>query len=75
LAGSAENLSLTPQDREALRELLNVSQFEIANSDAPEIQASVTKAGGQKCERCWHWETDIGKHAEHPTICGRCAKR
>ncbi len=32
----------------------------------------VLHADGQKCERCWHWETDIGQSAEHPTICGRC---
>jgi len=35
---------------------------------------TVEKADGQKCERCWHWETDIGKNSEHPTICGRCVK-
>jgi isoleucyl-tRNA synthetase len=25
-----------------------------------------------KCERCWHHRPDVGSHAEHPTICGRC---
>jgi isoleucyl-tRNA synthetase len=34
----------------------------------------IEHADGQKCERCWHWETDIGKNVEHPTICGRCAQ-
>ncbi|HZL13641.1 MAG TPA: zinc finger domain-containing protein [Verrucomicrobiae bacterium] len=34
----------------------------------------VEKADGQKCERCWHWETDIGQNAEHPTIFGRCVE-
>ena len=34
----------------------------------------VSKAAGQKCERCWHWETDVGSHPEHPTICGRCVQ-
>jgi isoleucyl-tRNA synthetase len=29
---------------------------------------------GQKCERCWHWETDIGQNAEHPTICCCCVE-
>jgi isoleucyl-tRNA synthetase len=54
-----------------LRELLNVSQLEIRNKDNRE-SVLVTKAAGQKCERCWHWEMDIGKNLEHPTICGRC---
>jgi len=57
-------------DRELLRELINVSALKISKGDAVSIQ--VAKADGQKCERCWHWETDIGQNPEHPTICGRC---
>ncbi|OYQ40727.1 isoleucine--tRNA ligase [Rhodoferax sp. TH121] len=26
----------------------------------------------QKCERCWHYRSDIGADAAHPTLCGRC---
>ena len=33
----------------------------------------VVHADGQKCERCWHWETDVGSDREHPTVCARCA--
>jgi isoleucyl-tRNA synthetase len=36
------------------------------------ITIGIAKAAGQKCERCWHYETDIGDHAAHPTLCGRC---
>jgi isoleucyl-tRNA synthetase len=36
------------------------------------LAIQVAKADGQKCERCWHWETDIGNSREHPTLCGRC---
>ncbi|MFA5939426.1 MAG: isoleucine--tRNA ligase [Sinimarinibacterium sp.] len=25
-----------------------------------------------KCERCWHQRADVGSHAAHPTLCGRC---
>ncbi len=25
-----------------------------------------------KCERCWHYRADVGSHADHPSICGRC---
>jgi isoleucyl-tRNA synthetase len=39
-----------------------------------ELVAEVSKADGQKCERCWHWETDIGRNTDHPTICGRCVE-
>jgi len=25
-----------------------------------------------KCERCWHVRAEVGMHAEHPGLCGRC---
>ncbi len=53
-----------------LRELLNVSQIEFTVGDNVSVQ--IAKADGQKCERCWHWETDIGHNPTHPTICSRC---
>jgi isoleucyl-tRNA synthetase len=59
-------------NEELLRELVNVSALHITPGASDAI--SVTKADGQKCERCWHWETDIGQNAEHPTLCGRCVE-
>ena len=59
-------------DSELLRELVNVSALKITVGETDSI--IVSKADGQKCERCWHWETDIGQNTEHPTICGRCTK-
>ncbi|HEV2610146.1 MAG TPA: isoleucine--tRNA ligase [Noviherbaspirillum sp.] len=32
----------------------------------------VTPSAHQKCERCWHYRADVGSHAEHAGICGRC---
>jgi len=55
-----------------LRELLNVSQLTVEASDV-ETDAVITHADGAKCERCWHWETDIGSSAAFPMLCGRCA--
>jgi isoleucyl-tRNA synthetase len=26
----------------------------------------------EKCERCWHYRADVGSHAEHAGLCGRC---
>ena len=59
-------------DRDLLRELLNVSELRITTGHA--ASHTVSKADGQKCERCWHWEMDVGKVPEHPTICGRCVE-
>jgi isoleucyl-tRNA synthetase len=66
-----------------LRELLNVSKLNLEReeSDRPaddvyseEIRVTVEHADGHKCERCWHWETDVGAHPEHPTLCERCVE-
>jgi isoleucyl-tRNA synthetase len=62
---------------EALRELLNVSQLEVhvePGNGTPTLDVVVARASGQKCERCWHWEEDVGATAGHPTICGRCVE-
>ncbi|WP_035383122.1 isoleucine--tRNA ligase [Ferriphaselus sp. R-1] len=32
----------------------------------------VTTSAHAKCDRCWHYREDVGVHAEHPTLCGRC---
>ncbi len=53
-----------------LKEILNVSQLLI--EDGPEFQVRVERAHGAKCERCWHWEEDVGLSAIHPTLCPRC---
>jgi isoleucyl-tRNA synthetase len=49
--------------------------FATASSLAPNdplIQILVEPSPHQKCERCWHYRADVGSHAEHATICGRC---
>ena len=57
-----------------------VSGLEIINDENGEfkgvfngLSVSVEKAGGEKCERCWMYTGDVGSHADHPTLCGRCA--
>lgn len=74
LKGPAQVLeALTDEDRESLRELVNVSQLSfMGQPGALSWTVEAVKAGGQKCERCWHWETDVGAQPEHPLLCGRC---
>ncbi len=65
-------------DVSPLRELLNVSGVKLVpdpnNPETSDYAIDIFGGHGQKCERCWHWEEDIGSgfHKEHPTICGRC---
>ena len=70
------SISGTESNSELLRELLNVSQLELSSKSLGEelevMKVAVSRADGQKCARCWHWETDVGSHKEHPTLCKRC---
>ncbi|MFZ3140063.1 isoleucine--tRNA ligase [Polaromonas sp.] len=36
------------------------------------MQASVSPSSDLKCERCWHYQGDVGIDPAHPTLCGRC---
>jgi len=66
--------------RNTFKELLNVSQINFLTfktnpiASVEDLGKRVVRADGQKCERCWHWETDIGQNVEHPTLCGRCVE-
>jgi isoleucyl-tRNA synthetase len=40
--------------------------------DGAELAVTVTPSTATKCERCWHYTDDVGAHAAHPTLCGRC---
>ena len=39
-----------------------------------EPTAVVTESSHHKCARCWKHLPDVGTHAEHPTLCGRCVE-
>ena len=74
LSGTDPRLGEATGQLEALRELLNVSQLDVKPGGTETLSIVVAKGDGSKCERCWHWETDVGANPEHPTICGRCVK-
>jgi isoleucyl-tRNA synthetase len=64
---------LTDEERESLRELLNVSQLVLMpGPETSGLTVEAVKADGRKCGRCWHWEMDVGADAQHPLLCGRC---
>ncbi len=33
---------------------------------------TIGKTEDSKCERCWRHREEVGSHATHPTLCGRC---
>ncbi|MGA2540918.1 MAG: isoleucine--tRNA ligase [Verrucomicrobiota bacterium] len=77
---------LLESNQDTFREILNISQSFAPRLSPPptaigtaetelfreEWIPRIQHADGQKCERCWHWETDVGSNPDYPTICGRC---
>jgi isoleucyl-tRNA synthetase len=37
-----------------------------------ELTVEVQASNAPKCERCWHYCSDVGQETAHPTICLRC---
>lgn len=58
---------------ELLKTVLIVSSVTVTRSDTGEAVYTVTKAEGEKCERCWSYSTSVGTNPNHPTLCARCA--
>ena len=40
--------------------------------EGADVWVSATVSEAPKCIRCWHRRDDVGTHAEHPELCGRC---
>ena len=36
------------------------------------VKLKVIVSEHKKCVRCWHQRYDVGEHAAHPELCGRC---
>jgi isoleucyl-tRNA synthetase len=72
------DLWLDGELREALDWLGDELRFMLLTSEARVGDAAlamlVTPTEHEKCVRCWHYRADVGSHAEHPEICGRCVE-
>ncbi|WP_307744087.1 isoleucine--tRNA ligase [uncultured Pantoea sp.] len=55
-----------------------VADYALANDEAQQsellkgLKIALHKAEGEKCQRCWHYTTDVGQNPEHAAVCGRC---
>jgi len=59
-------------------DLFIVSQVKFVNDNLAEseiegINIAVEKASGEKCERCWKYDEEVGHNHNHPDVCPRCA--
>lgn len=81
LHATGEALAILRSVEGDLATLLIVSQAKLVEGLAGGVEATgredlkvtVQPAEGEKCERCWIYSDTVGKDAEHPTVCARCA--
>jgi isoleucyl-tRNA synthetase len=70
-------LTAAPEDHAMLASLGDDLKFVFITSAielvaGSALQISVKPSSDTKCERCWHYRSDVGHDASHPTLCGRC---
>ena len=70
ITAPAGDLQLLQSLGDDLKFVFITSAIELVAGSALQVSASASKDA--KCERCWHYAPDVGQHAEHPTLCGRC---
>jgi len=70
IAANAEDRALLASLGDDLKFVTITSAVTVVEGDA--LVVTVTPSAAPKCERCWHWRSDVGADAAHPTICGRC---
>lgn len=53
--------------------LAEADHFDTAKAtDVAGLKVAVARTAHAKCGRCWHHREDVGSHAEHADLCGRC---
>ena len=73
IRASGDKFALLAGMDDDLKFVLITSQAEVVEvANAEQESVIVTASAHQKCERCWHYRADVGSHAEHPGLCGRC---
>jgi isoleucyl-tRNA synthetase len=73
LRASGAKAALLQSLGDDLRFVLITSQAAVTPvASEAEESIVVTASAAAKCERCWHWRTDVGVEPEHPSLCGRC---
>jgi len=70
LTAAPEDHALLASLGDDLKFIFITSAIELVAGSA--LQISVKPSLNAKCERCWHYRSDVGQDAAHPSLCGRC---
>ncbi len=73
IKAAADKYQLLASLDDDLKFVFITSQAEVVQVASETDEAiTVTASAAPKCERCWHYRADVGTHADHAGLCGRC---
>ena len=76
VSAGSEAYRVLAEHRDDLRYIFIVSEVELgeprADLDPGALNITVTRAHGEKCERCWNYSTRVGESSKYPMVCERC---
>jgi isoleucyl-tRNA synthetase len=83
LVADGDTLDFLKSVEPFLQDVFICSGVDVVKGDGPymesenfsNLRVEAAKAAGQKCPRCWHFSTGIGKSRVHPDICPRCVEQ
>ncbi len=74
IKASGEKYRLLKSLDDDLKFLMITSRADVIEVSDPASETITVKPSQyQKCERCWHYRSDVGADPKHPLICARCA--
>ena len=72
-----ELYQIIKNNKNLIEDVLIVSELELnedSSKEKEEIIITISRAEGEKCERCWKYTKDVVIDKENPTICKRCSE-
>ncbi|MDR0933973.1 MAG: isoleucine--tRNA ligase [Burkholderiaceae bacterium] len=73
IRASGDKLALLQSLHEDLKYIFITSSANVIAVARPEEESITVKPSPfEKCDRCWHYRSDVGSDPQHPHLCGRC---
>jgi isoleucine--tRNA ligase len=72
-----ELYEIIKNNKNLIEDVLIVSELELKEDNSKEkeeLSVNISRAEGEKCERCWKYTKDVGIDKENLTICKRCSE-
>ena len=72
-----ELYKIIENNKNLIEDVLIVSELELKEDNSKEkeeFSVNISRAEGEKCERCWKYTKDVGIDKENSTICKRCSE-